>query len=90
LLAAFSPEQAEGASMRRACFILSLLALVGCSYNSDKRAINGALIGGGAGAVAGALAGGGKGALIGGPVGAVGGAAVGALTTPHPSLSATR
>jgi hypothetical protein len=36
------------------------------------------------------LAGGGKGALIGGPVGAVGGAAVGALTTPHPSLSATR
>jgi hypothetical protein len=76
--------------MRRACLILSLLALVGCSYNSDKRAINGALIGGGAGAVVGALAGGGKGALIGGPVGAVGGAAVGALSTPHPSLSATR
>jgi hypothetical protein len=73
--------------MDRALLIALLVILVGCAQSPGQRAVNGGLIGAGAGLGVGALAGGGKGALIGGPVGAVGGAAIGALTAPHSKIT---
>jgi hypothetical protein len=73
--------------VKRVILIPLLVSLAGCAHSPGQRAVDGGLIGGGAGLGIGALAGGGKGALIGGPVGAVGGAAVGALTAPHPKIT---
>ncbi|WP_246091399.1 YMGG-like glycine zipper-containing protein [Swingsia samuiensis] len=63
----------------------ALILLAGCqdTYSSGGRAVDGGLIGGGAGAAIGALAGGGRGAAIGALSGGLLGAATGAVTTPN-------
>ena len=65
--------------------IISLIALAGCGYTPEQRAVSGAALGGATGAALGAATGGGVGAaLAGGALGAATGAVVGATTAPPP------
>jgi hypothetical protein len=65
--------------------IISLIALAGCGYTPEQRAVSGAALGGATGAAIGAAAGRGPGAaLAGGALGAATGAIVGANTAPPP------
>ena len=65
--------------------IISLIALAGCGYTPEQRAVSGAALGGATGAAIGAATGGGVGAaLAGGALGAATGAVVGATTAPPP------
>ena len=68
---------------------LSML-LAGCNTSED-RAVNGALLGGTAGALIGGLGSNSiEGALVGGAIGAVGGAVIGQATTPSPRYRCVR
>jgi len=59
------------------------IALAGCGYTPEQRAVSGGAIGGATGAAIGAATGGGVGAaLVGGALGAATGAIVGANTRP--------
>ena len=65
--------------------IISSIALAGCGYTPEQRAVSGAALGGATGAAIGAAAGRGPGAaLAGGAIGAATGAIVGANTAPPP------
>jgi hypothetical protein len=65
--------------------IISSIALAGCGYTPEQRAVSGAALGGATGAAIGAAAGRGPGAaLAGGALGAATGAIVGANTAPPP------
>jgi hypothetical protein len=65
--------------------IISSIALSGCGYTPEQRAVSGAALGGATGAAIGAAAGRGPGAaLAGGALGAATGAIVGANTAPPP------
>ncbi|MGB6374426.1 MAG: hypothetical protein WBF00_00870 [Methylocella sp.] len=65
--------------------IISSIALPGCGYTPEQRAVSGAALGGATGAAIGAAAGRGPGAaLAGGVLGAATGAIVGANTAPPP------
>jgi hypothetical protein len=63
--------------------LLMIVPLAGCGTTREDRAVNGALLGAGAGAVVGGLATGrAGGALAGGALGAAAGAIIGAETAP--------
>jgi hypothetical protein len=65
--------------------IISSIALAGCGYTPEQRAVSGAALGGATGAAIGAATHGGVGAaLAGGALGAATGAVVGANTAPPP------
>jgi hypothetical protein len=65
--------------------IISSIALAGCGYTPEQRAVSGAALGGATGAAIGAATHGGVGAaLAGGALGAATGAIVGANTAPPP------
>jgi hypothetical protein len=65
--------------------VISSIALAGCGYTPEQRAVSGAALGGATGAAIGAAAGRGPGAaLAGGAIGAATGAIVGANTAPPP------
>jgi hypothetical protein len=65
--------------------IISSIALAGCGYTPEQRAVSGAALGGATGAAIGAATGRGAGAAIaGGALGAATGAIVGADTAPPP------
>ena len=65
--------------------IISPIALAGCGYTPEQRAVSGAALGGATGAAIGAATHGGAGAaLAGGALGAATGAIVGANTAPPP------
>jgi len=65
--------------------IISSIALAGCGYTPEQRAVSGAALGGATGAAIGAATGRGAGAAIaGGALGAATGAIVGANTAPPP------
>jgi hypothetical protein len=65
--------------------IISSIALSGCGYTPEQRAVSGAAIGGATGAAIGAATGGRAGAVLaGGALGAATGAIVGANTAPPP------
>jgi len=65
--------------------IIWSIALAGCGYTPEQRAVSGAALGGATGAAIGAAAGRGPGAaLAGGALGAATGAIVGANTAPPP------
>ncbi len=65
--------------------IISSIALAGCGYTPEERAVSGAAIGGATGAAIGAATGGRAGAVLaGGALGAATGAIVGANTAPPP------
>jgi hypothetical protein len=65
--------------------IISSIALAGCGYTPEQRAVSGAAIGGATGAAIGAATGGRAGAVLaGGALGAATGAIVGANTAPPP------
>ena len=65
--------------------IISSIALSGCGYTPEQRAVSGAALGGATGAAIGAATGGRAGAVLaGGALGAATGAIVGANTAPPP------
>ena len=65
--------------------IISSIALAGCGYTPEQRAVSGAAVGGATGAAIGAASTGrAGGALVGGALGAATGAIVGASTAPPP------
>jgi hypothetical protein len=65
--------------------VIASIALAGCGYTPEQRAVSGAALGGATGAAIGAAAGRGPGAaLAGGAIGAATGAIVGANTAPPP------
>lgn len=81
--------ETQGMSMGRisslTLFVISCVALAGCGYTPEQRALSGGALGGATGAAIGAATGGGAGAaLAGGAIGAATGAIVGAATTPPP------
>jgi hypothetical protein len=66
-------------------FAIASVALAGCGYTPEQRAVSGGALGGATGAAIGAATGGGVGAAVaGGALGAATGAIVGAATTPPP------
>ena len=70
---------------RLTILFISTLALAGCGYTPEQRAVSGAALGGATGAAIGAATGRGAGAaLAGGALGAATGAIVGATTAPPP------
>jgi hypothetical protein len=70
---------------RLTILFISSLALAGCGYTPEQRAVSGAALGGATGAAIGAATGRGAGAaLAGGALGAATGAIVGATTAPPP------
>ncbi|ACB95962.1 hypothetical protein [Beijerinckia indica] len=71
--------------MSMAAGFLVVLALAGCGYTPEQRALSGAALGGASGAAIGAAAGNSPGAAVaGGLLGAATGGLVGAATAPPP------